>query len=465
MDTAHLIQDHINEMSIIQNSIQEFVDEDADEELDDYYFERIMSNLKKFNILNDHIKIESFLRSISILSNNHHRYTTFYSKIQRLLLEIKDDILHQLTNFEIFSIFKKNKLLLLYLFDSKIIVPDDDISLTITFQKYQERNYPQFFWPEFKTFFSKELNAKIEQELNEIGIDDEETLKQKRKVGQNDQLICQLIREDSVEDFIKLINEKSIPLSMKIDSSIFETNPLLMKKKHSLIEYSIFVGSIQIINYLLMNEIQLQKSHWIYAVHGSNPEVISLLESNGIKQPKKKIDQEDNCEYNVILREAIKCHHNEIAYYFINSIQNPYEIKKTYLKTLKYYNYEYFHEDTLKYDLLSLMKLKNATLCELFMNSKYVNLNKGIKRKNSNKTKIEQTPLIKAIELNFNDLAQVLIQKKQLKINENINIKSNINEINALSYAIQQNNSEIVQLILKRKDINVNIESIYAQNE
>lgn len=419
MDITHLIQDHIKEMSIIQNSFQEFFDEDINE---DYILEEIMQNLTKFNILNDQIKIVSFLRFISILSNNHHRYPSFYTKIQHLLLQIKDKILQQLTNFEIFSIFKKNKLLLLYLFDSKIIIPDEDIALTITFQKYREMNYPQFFWPGFKTFFSKELNEKIEQELSENGID-EETLRQKRKIGENDQFICQLIREDSIADFIAFINMKNIPLYMEIKSSIFETNPILMKNKLSLIEYSIFFGSIQIIKYLSLNGVQFKSTHWIYAIHSSDPEIISLLESNGIQHPENEIDHEDNCEYNTLLKEAIKCYENESAYYFINNyIPNQLEIKKTYLKSLKYYNYEYFDKDVLKFDLLSFMKLKNATFCEIFMNAKYVDVNKGIKMKNSDKMKIEQTPLIKAIELNFIDFAQILIQKKQLKINKNINI-------------------------------------------
>lgn len=152
------LQEHINEMKSIQNMFNDFFDDITNE---DELLEKIIQELAKQNILQDNQKIVSFLRFISISTNHYHRYPTFFNKITRFLLKIKDQIHEHLTNFELFMIFKKNKLLLLYLFKEKIIIPDEEISTQIMFQKYQNKSYPQFFWPEFKSFFSEFHNDKI----------------------------------------------------------------------------------------------------------------------------------------------------------------------------------------------------------------------------------------------------------------------------------------------------------------
>ena len=59
-----------------------------------------------------------------------------------------------------------------------------------------------------------------------------------------------------------------------------------MKNKNTtLIEYSAFYGSIQIFNFLRMNNVELSPSLWLYAIHGNNAELIHLLEENKV-EPK-----------------------------------------------------------------------------------------------------------------------------------------------------------------------------------
>ena len=144
-------------MRNIQDIFQDYFDEISNE---DDNLDKIIQELGKQNIYLDHQKIVSFLR-----------YPTFSNIITSLLFKIKDQIHEYLTNFELFTIFKKNKLLLLYLFEEKIIIPDEEISKINTFQKYHDKSYPQFFWPEFKSFFSEYLNDKISKEFEEKGID------------------------------------------------------------------------------------------------------------------------------------------------------------------------------------------------------------------------------------------------------------------------------------------------------
>ena len=110
---------------------------------------------------------------------------------------------------------------------------------------------------------------------------------------------------DSVEEFISYVNKINISFESTIKPSIFETNSFLIDKKPTLIEYAAFFGSIQIFNFLKIHEVELKPSLWIYAIHSNNAEIISILESNNIE-----LNQVD------CFNEAIKCHHNNIAYYF-----------------------------------------------------------------------------------------------------------------------------------------------------
>ena len=61
----------------------------------------------------------SFLHLILKISNNYHCKRAFFNKIERIFLYYKDQITTNLTNFEIFNIFKSNKRILLFLHDQK----------------------------------------------------------------------------------------------------------------------------------------------------------------------------------------------------------------------------------------------------------------------------------------------------------------------------------------------------------
>ena len=107
-------------------------------------------------------------------------------------------------------------------------------------------------------------------------------------------------------------------ISSIIKPSIFETNLFLLKRESSLIEYASFYGSMQIIKYLFMNQIELKSTLWLYSIHSKNPELIHFLEENHVKQPIYN-------ERNQCYKESIKCHHNDIASYFLNNFANETE--------------------------------------------------------------------------------------------------------------------------------------------
>ena len=142
---------------------------------------------------------------------------------------------------------------------------------------------------------------------------------QKRHEGENEEYICQIIRNDAVEEFIAYMNRSNIPLSINVKPSIFETNEYLLNANTNLIEYSVFFGSIQIFQFLKLSNVKLTPALWMYAIHGRNPEIIHILEESNILPPD---DSFLDC-----FIESIKCHHNELANYFQNNYlsQDEYE--------------------------------------------------------------------------------------------------------------------------------------------
>ena len=107
----------------------------------------------------------------------------------------------------------------------------------------------------------------------------------KCKNSENDSYICTLIRNDSIEKFVSFVNHSNLQLSI-IQYSIFEKNQfLILNKNTSLIEYAAFFGSIQIFQYLRMNDVELSPSLWLYEIHSNSAEMIHLIQENHV-EPK-----------------------------------------------------------------------------------------------------------------------------------------------------------------------------------
>ena len=178
------------------------------------------------------------------------------------------------------------------LLQKNIIIFDDQIiNFFKSYEKYSKKCYFQYFEPE----------------INVNQITSIENFEEKRQIGENDSQICVLIRHDSVNQFKKYVNINNIYLSSQIKQSIFETNPFLYDKTPTLIEYAAFFGSIQIIKFLIDNNVELTPSLWIYAIHSQNLELIHLLEENHIKP--------DDASFEECMKESVKCHHNDFNAY------------------------------------------------------------------------------------------------------------------------------------------------------
>ena len=165
-----------------------------------------------------------------------------------------------------------------------------------------KKKYPDYFYPEIKSFYgNKDDDIEISPHFEKY-----------HKEGENENYICKLIREDSIDDFIIFINKSNIQLNYIIEPSIYETNSIFFKSKPSLIEYAAFYGSIQIFNYLFSLNVDISLLIWIYAIHGANPEIIGILETN-----QKPLIFKGQTFYLECFKESIKCHHNNICKLYI----------------------------------------------------------------------------------------------------------------------------------------------------
>lgn len=143
-------------------------------------------------------------------------------------------------------------------------------------------------------FLEEEKKKSAESDLSKI---DMKNFENNRKLGEDNSYICQLIRYDSIDEFISFTNQNNLSLSSKIQSSIFETNSLLMQK-----EYAAFYGSVKIFQYLQSNHIELTPSLWFYSIHGQKLDLIFNLEENNVIP--------ETASYAKFFEESIKYHHN-----------------------------------------------------------------------------------------------------------------------------------------------------------
>ena len=203
--------------------------------------------------------------------------------------------------------------------------------------------YLQYFAPEIKKFINEvgipenSQNNQIKEMVENMNKELPENFYELRKEGENDSYICKLIREDSIKDFISYFDKNDISCNAPIKPSIFETNQFLIKKKSiKIIEYAAFFGSNQIFKFLQSKEAKFKPTLLLEAIHGNNSEIIQFFEV-------------ENNLYKSLIKESIKCHHNEIANYFLNNyIQNEDDFPNdTFDQSLKYYNFSFIQSEYL----------------------------------------------------------------------------------------------------------------------
>ncbi|KAK8837254.1 hypothetical protein M9Y10_036684 [Tritrichomonas musculus] len=325
--------DNIERNKIIQEKLLDFLD-------DEISIEKLKFLFDQTKIRQSQHELKLFLRMLVKTSNDHRRGPNFFRKIDEILQFFKEDI-KKYGNQEIFNLFKSNKRILLFLIEEKILTVDEYFYRIITSEKYSSKKYPQYFRSEIKPFMKAKWYGMIMKNLPK-------DFYENRIIGENENIICKMIREDSIKDFVLYMNESGISCNTKINLSIYETNSFLLKKTKGvkLIEYAAFFGSIKIFNFLRKRGDFLEPSLWLYAIHSNNAKLIHILEENQIiprvtvheRYQKFEVESYEEC-----LKESIKCHHNEIADYLLNNYLK--DSSDTLIQGLKYYNFWFIQKE------------------------------------------------------------------------------------------------------------------------
>ena len=342
-----------------------FMDYIEDDRSTDDDFSNLLNTIYSEIIKKGRSEFTKLLQLISMIAKNHHQKANFNEKIEKILLYFTKDIKQTFDNIEIFNIFKSNKRILYFLLKNKVIIINEYIT-QIILSKFSKK-YPQYFFDEIRPLIHEEERRILEKEFSTYDNKFFNNYEENHLQGQNHSYLCNLIRNDSVEDFISYVNQMSSSiLNSKIDHSIFESNSFLLKKNPSLIEYTAFFGSTQIFQYLKYNGVSIDPSLWLYAIHSGNPEMIHLLEDLHVEPYFGSY-----CE---CLIEAIKCHHNDIAYYIqsnlldFNDSNSQIIGEKIVNCSIKYHNYSFF-PDYLnnQYVFYSLFKYKFYDFVNVFL--------------------------------------------------------------------------------------------------
>ncbi|KAK8898159.1 hypothetical protein M9Y10_000430 [Tritrichomonas musculus] len=349
------IQAYLDKKKKIHSALLNFLDNDEDDEEN---FQNLNQILDEQRIQYNMHEIKSLFHTIVKIANNHFRRQNFFAKLEKILQHYKNETKF-FPNYEIFNIFKSNKRLLLFLLNEKVLKIDKYIISVVHSEKYQSQNYHKYFETEIKLFLKEVDFVKKDFEIN-------------RKIGENEDIICQLIRDDKLQDFISYINTSHRSLKSDIQISIFETNQFLLRKTPTLIEYSAFFGSFQIFEYLFKNKVKVNPSIWIYATHGNNADIIFLLENSKIK-PDEII-----CEK--CIEESIKCHHNDFKIYFQNTYFPNYKNKysKEFLIDLKYFNFAFIENKFSASSFYYLCKYDYYSIVFELLRDKSINTNQYV---------------------------------------------------------------------------------------
>ena len=166
---------------------------------------------------------------ITRIANYHYRSSNFYDKIIKIILIFKDAIKNMFSNTEIFQIFQSNKRLLLFLFEENLLKLNNSISQELA----ADDDYFYYFYPELSSYnfvIPREPSKSTDLKIIEYIQSSPEEFNFKRKIGENDDYLCKLIREDDIDHFISYINKNSISIDSQIEESIYETNTYLTKK-------------------------------------------------------------------------------------------------------------------------------------------------------------------------------------------------------------------------------------------
>ena len=371
------IQEYFEKKKELQEKLIKFLDNQNDEEEN---YSNLINLIQDQQLHTDKHEMKIFLYIINQISNHHHRHFHFIEKIEKIIKTFQDQIQREFTKYELFQIFKLNKRILLYLILEKIITIDENIYLELT----TICTYSEYFQPEIDEYKGI-TETKYPLDFNK-----------KRLKGENEDIICQFIQNDLIEEFITYVHKNNYLLNNFIPKSIFETNPFLLDQNEiTLIEYASFYGANQIFKYLYKNNVKLTKSLWMYGIHGESEEIIRILEEKKIDLNYKEEEDSNDSEFDVFISysnkntieysyilcliESIKCHNNDVFRYIEQNFLSENE-EDLSLFGFRFYNFFYINDKfsnnqifaySCRYDYYTIVKILLQTK-KIDINSNYI---------------------------------------------------------------------------------------------
>ena len=418
------VEEYIIKKKEFQKYILQMIEDDDNAE---EKYQNFASLIKDQEIENNPNELKSFLCLINNISNNHYRSNNFFSKFEKILVDIKNSIKMNLSNDEIFDIFRNNKRILLFLMKEKIIGVNQKIVNILKKAKYQEANYLQYL--------SNIITKIDENSNNEQQQQSDQELKQNN--GQNDNFVCQLIRNDLIDKFKSYMEETKLSFDANIEQSIYETNSYLLRKHVTLIEYASFFGSFNIFKFLFQNNAKIEPIIWMYAIHGKNIDLISFLESKDLI-PDKKISLD-------CIQESIKCHHNEITSYIVKMINNNELIEeRVHSSSIQYYNYEFFPKSFNQNIIYELIDNNHYQIINLLLKNISFDIDDALKYALTNK-KYDIANLLNQQKNGNNDMVKYIHNaekaNKSSGIQVDINLSNDLIQIESASFKFNPMNA------------------------
>lgn len=227
----NVYDEYVKKMKNVYLNILDYI-ENEKRSIDD--INKLIQFLNDQGNSNNAIELKEIFQIIVAIADNHHRSTNFLGKIKKIILYFKDSISKFFSNTEIFHLFNSSKNLMLYLFDQKILTMTKDIANTLIEHQY----YNSFFYfPEMKDFLSFEKKKESQREINRNCKNFTE-FKKMRLIGENENIGCEEIRKDSLNEFLKICPK--LNLNDSVGRSRLETNNYLFGYDQSYTEYAAF---------------------------------------------------------------------------------------------------------------------------------------------------------------------------------------------------------------------------------
>lgn len=260
----------------------------------------VISFIEKERFLNNDDSISDLLDSLSLLFNANRLES---DDLTLILFQFQDQLRKYFEKRSILNIypFENFKFFILHFTDLKIVQLEPN--------KMIEAH--QYFSPEMHFIFHRK---------NTDDFSNEEEFIKFRREGKNRQQVCDIIRNDHLDELQNLLATTTLNLNDPIKPSLFERFEMVNQKDVSFIEYAAFFGSINIFKYLLMNKVKISPSLPKFAIAGGNYEIVHLCEEKDLSF--------SNC-----LSIAIQYKQDELVEYLLNNFQITSELYEIAFKS------------------------------------------------------------------------------------------------------------------------------------